>query len=196
MSDSPPTARAPKPSPEPAQRHRSLEALKDNIEAFTIALIMALVIKHFCVEAFKIPTGSMVPTLYGDNYHPDRDGDRILVDKWAYLLSPPERWDIPVFRYPLDRSRNFIKRIVGLPGEHLRIHAGDIWTKIAGSDDEFEIARKPARVRDQLFFPVYPPAVRRAIRAAVHGPPRRDRTRGRHGRRQLGIAVLLRQGTA
>lgn len=137
----------------------ALVFIKDNLEALAVAVVMALVIKHFCVEAFKIPTGSMMPTLYGDNHDPSRDGDRILVDKWSYLFSEPDRWDIPVFRYPLDRSRNFIKRIAGLPGEHLRIHEGDIWTKPAGSDAPFRIARKGDRVRDSLFFPVYPPYV-------------------------------------
>ncbi len=138
-----------------------LALFKDNIEAIAIAIVMALVIKFFCVEAFQIPTGSMQPTLMGE--HGGRPGDRILVDKWAYLLQDPARWDVPVFRYPLDESRNFIKRLVGLPGEEIRIGPfGDIWIRNAAKAQEertdFEIARKHARARNQLFSPVYPPA--------------------------------------
>ena len=138
-----------------------LSFFKDNLEAVAIAIVMALVIKFFCVEAFQIPTGSMQPTLMGE--HGGRPGDRILVDKWAYLFRGPARWDVPVFRYPLDESRNFIKRVVGLPGEEIRIGPfGDIWVRdIAKAREErtdFEVARKPARARNQLFSPVYPPA--------------------------------------
>jgi signal peptidase I len=134
--------------------HRLLFVLKDNLEAFAVAIIMALVIKHFCVEAFKIPTSSMEPTLMGDAG--DRQGDRILVDKWAFLLRDPKRWEVPVFRYPLDRSRNFIKRIAGVGGEHLRIQDGDIWIKPLGSPAPFRQARKPLRVRNQLYHRFYP----------------------------------------
>ena len=133
-----------------------LSILKDNLEAIAIAIVMALVIRHFCVEAFEIPTRSMEPTLHGAQDH--KVGDRILVDKSAYLFTDPKRWDVVVFRYPLDRSRNFIKRLVGLPGEQLRIGSdgGDIWIKPRGAD-AFRIARKPRRVRDALYAPVYPP---------------------------------------
>lgn len=144
--------------PPPPPGTSSIVFFKDNLEAFAIAIVMALVIKHFCVEAFKIPTGSMEPTLLGENHSVETDGDRILVDKFAYLLSEPSRWDIPVFRYPLDRSRNFIKRIAGLGGERLRIHRGDIWVKPAADPDAaYRIARKNRRVRDALYFRVYPP---------------------------------------
>ncbi len=134
--------------------HRLLFVLKDNLEAFAVAIIMALVIKHFCVEAFKIPTSSMEPTLMGDAG--ERQGDRILVDKWSFLLRDPKRWEVPVFRYPLDRSRNFIKRIAGVGGEILRIQDGDLWVKPIGSPRPFRQARKPVRVRNQLYHRFYP----------------------------------------
>lgn len=133
-----------------------LAVVLDNLEAFAVAIVMALVIKHYCVEAFKIPTSSMEPTLLGDDEPSGRSGDRILVDKFAYLFSDPERWDVIVFRYPLDQSRNFIKRVVALPGELLRIHRGDIWIKPHGSDAPFRKARKNRRVRHQLYKPFYP----------------------------------------
>lgn len=137
-------------------RHRRLETLKDNVEAFTVALVMALVIKYYCVEAFKIPTGSMWPTLYGEDNSPERVGDRILVDKWAYFLSGPARWDVVVFRYPLNESKHFIKRVAGLGGEWIRIVRGDLWTR-RSEEEPWRIATKRRHARDELYLPVYPP---------------------------------------
>ncbi|MGE0193519.1 MAG: signal peptidase I [Planctomycetota bacterium] len=137
---------------------RAAHAVRDHAEAILIALVMALVLKQFCVEAFTIPTSSMHPTLIGENQAPDGVGDRILVDKFANWLRDPRRWEIWVFRFPLDRSRNFIKRVVGLPGDHLKIGSedGDIWVA-KSADAPYEIARKPRRVRESLYRPVYPP---------------------------------------
>jgi signal peptidase I len=157
----PPPAPAPPPPPESdGPRERSaLATVRDNLEAIAFALVLALLLRHFCIEVFKIPTGSMWPTLYGDDAstRPATVGDRILVDKLAYLFHGPERWDVVVFRYPLDRSRNFIKRVTGLPGEDLRILRGDVWTRRHGTG-EYHVARKPRSVREQLYTQVYPPA--------------------------------------
>ncbi len=147
----------PDPSPE---GDSLLTFLKDNLEAIAVAIVMALVIKHFCVEAFKIPTSSMRPTLHGEHDNPSGDGDRILVDKFAYFLESPERWHVIVFRYPLNQARNFIKRIAGLPGEHFQISDdGDIWVRPA---DDASIAphipQKPRHVRESFYRAVYPPA--------------------------------------
>lgn len=70
------------------------------------------------------------------------NGDRLVVDKVTYLLSAPKRWDVIVFKYPYNPKQNYIKRLVGLPGETLRIHNGDIFSKPAG-ESEFKICRKP-----------------------------------------------------
>jgi signal peptidase I len=151
------------PAATPAERRESVVAfLKDNLEAIAVAVVMALVIKHFCVEAFKIPTGSMKPTLMGkEPGDPDSEGDRILVDKFAFLFEDPDRWDVIVFRYPLDQSRNFIKRIAGLPNEHLRISEdGDLWVRPLGEeygDSALRIPQKPRHVREQFYRAVYPP---------------------------------------
>lgn len=74
--------------------------------------------------------------------NPSYSGDRILVSKFAYDFTDPRRWDVIVFKYPEDPHINYIKRLIGLPGETVRIYHGDIYIKRPG-DAEFQIARKP-----------------------------------------------------
>jgi signal peptidase I len=92
------------------------------------------------VEAFEIPSESMVPTFV--------IGDRVMVDKTAYLLRKPERFEIVVFTYPEDASRNLIKRIIGLPGETLEVRDRVVYINGAaladphanhGGDDNFQM---------------------------------------------------------
>ena len=147
--------------PRPGERS-SLGWFRDNLEAFAFAILLALLLRHLCVEVFKIPTKSMEPTLLGDDsmYDPKTAGDRIIVDKPAYLFHGPARWDVVVFRFPLDWTRNFIKRVAGLPGELIKIVRGDVWVATptdGGREPVFHPARKPKSVRDQLSTQVYPP---------------------------------------
>jgi signal peptidase I len=74
--------------------------------------------------------------------HASFTGDRILVSKFDYILSKPERWDVFVFKYPDEARMNYIKRLVGLPGESMLIEGGDVYVKEAGAE-EWTIARKP-----------------------------------------------------
>lgn len=76
-----------------------------------------------------------------DPRYPSFNGDRILVNKFAYDFIAPARWDVVVFKYPEDAKTNYIKRLVGLPGETVSISAGDIWTGGPGAVPT--IARKP-----------------------------------------------------
>ena len=69
-------------------------------------------------------------------------GDRILVSKFAYEIGDPRRWDVIVFKYPENPKQNYIKRLIGLPNETIKIAYGDIYAKASGSN-QFEIARKP-----------------------------------------------------
>ncbi len=85
---------------------------------------------------------------------PSFKGDRILVSKYAYHLWEPERWDVVVFKYPGAATTNFIKRLIGLPNETIRISHGDIFVK--GPDDHaFSIARKPPKKILAMLQPVY-----------------------------------------
>jgi signal peptidase I len=133
----------------PAQRR----PWRDNLEAIVMAIVMAVMLKYFVVEAYQIPTGSMQPTLMGN----DEAGikDRIIVDKFSFHVRDPERFEVVVFRYPLDRSKNFIKRICGMPNEELRISLGDLWTR-KSPDEPWKILRRPEPVQREVWKRIYP----------------------------------------
>lgn len=96
--------------------------LKANIrewaESILIAVVLALLIRTFLIQAFKIPTASMEPTLL--------PGDKIMVNKLIYRFREPERGDVIVFKFPEDPRRDFVKRLVAFEGESLNIRKGDI----------------------------------------------------------------------
>ncbi|MBN1833575.1 MAG: signal peptidase I [Deltaproteobacteria bacterium] len=110
-------------------------------EAAAIAVLLALFIRTFIVQAFKIPSGSMEPTLL--------IGDHIFVNKFIYgikipflrkTLIPfknPSRGDIIVFIFPKDESKDFIKRLIGLPGEKIEIKGRDIFIDGKRFDDPY-----------------------------------------------------------
>lgn len=71
-------------------------------------------------------------------------GDRILVSKFIYDFTEPQRWDVIVFKYPRDAKINYIKRLIGLPNESIRVVGGDIWAKpVNAPASAFRIQRKP-----------------------------------------------------
>jgi signal peptidase I len=130
---------------------------RENIEAFTVAIVMAVMLKYFAVEAYQIPTGSMQPTLMGQEIV--RDGgvdeikDRILVDKLSYHFRDPERFEVVIFKYPLNRAQNFVKRLVGMPGDHLKIENGDLWQR-ASESEPWKVLRRPANVMKDQWKPI------------------------------------------
>ena len=93
-------------------------AWRENLESIILGIALALVIRTFIIQAYKIPSGSMRPTLM--------EGDRILVNKFIYRFREPQRGDIIVFRYPENRKREFIKRLIGRSGETVGIRAGRV----------------------------------------------------------------------
>ena len=74
---------------------------------------------------------------------PSYNGDRILVNKYVYTVDDPQRWDVVVFKYPGNAQINYIKRLVGLPNEVIRIYQGNLFAK-GSDDDDFTIVAKPA----------------------------------------------------
>lgn len=94
---------------------------RETIETVLWALVLALILRTFVVQAFWIPSGSMIPTL--------EPGDRVLVLKFWYSLPKvsPKRGQIAVFKYPVDPRRDFVKRIIGLPGDAVEIKQGMLY---------------------------------------------------------------------
>ena len=184
--------------------------VSENLEAVVVAVVLALIIRHFVMEAFVIPTGSMAPTLLGDHFEVDcpgcahrfplaknenelttpgdvqqvtarcplcdtsvfldmtpadvHGGNKILVNKFLYRLRPPRRYEVIVFKFPRAPWKNYIKRLVGLPGETLRVLNGDLHVDGA-------LARKPDDVQDAVWIPVHDAAHVRPDRVAPQWRP-------------------------
>ncbi|MFU8857739.1 MAG: signal peptidase I [Deferrisomatales bacterium] len=117
-------------------------------EALVVAIVLAVLIRGGLVQAFKIPSGSMLPTL--------QIGDHLLVSKFLYgvripytstrvfPLRAPERGDIVVFAYPVDDSKDFIKRILGVPGDLVEIRNKRVFINGEAIDDPWGVHVDPA----------------------------------------------------
>ena len=102
---------------------RTKYILKEWIEPIVTAIILALILRAFIIQAYKIPTGSMEPTLHGDPKH----GDKIMVFKPIYWFREPKRGEIIVFKYPIEPKKNFIKRFIAGENEEVQIKNGNIF---------------------------------------------------------------------
>ncbi len=100
-------------SPKEVQQTPFKEVVWDYAKSILIALIIALVVRTFIVQAFRIPSGSMIPTLLV--------GDHILVNKFLYHFKDPQHGDVVVFKFPLDPDKDYIKRIIGTPGDKIEV---------------------------------------------------------------------------
>ncbi len=105
--------------------------LKEYSEALIIAIILALIIRTFFIQAFKIPSGSMLETLQiGDHLLVNKIGYGIKVPFTHYMLAEfndPQHGDIVVFEFPEDPSKDFIKRVIGLPGDTIEIREKHVY---------------------------------------------------------------------
>jgi signal peptidase I len=121
---------------------RFMKLLKEYTEALIIAFLLALVIRAFVVQAFKIPSGSMLETL--------QIGDHLLVNKFIYGvkipfthvyvldITDPERGDVVVFEYPEDPSVDYIKRVVGEPGDLIEIRDKQVYVNGDPLDEPYK----------------------------------------------------------
>ncbi len=132
--------------------------LREYLESLIVAVFVALVLRFFVISAYKIPTGSMVPTLMA--------GDFIFAYKLPYgvpipfsgrklAVRPPDRGDVVVFRPPGNESTHYIKRVVGLPGEKIeirrkRLYINDVEAAYEALD-EMQIADLPGHE----YFSIY-----------------------------------------
>jgi signal peptidase I len=126
--------------------------IQEYAEAIVIAIVIAFFIRTFVIQAYKIPSGSMKPTLL--------IGDHILVNKFIYgvkipfirsTLIPirePKREDIVVFIYPEDRSKDFIKRVIGIAGDTIEIRDKKIFLNGLPYRDKYGV------YTDEFIFPV------------------------------------------
>ncbi|MFZ3170456.1 MAG: signal peptidase I [Carboxydocellales bacterium] len=93
--------------------------LSETLEALVVAAVLAAVIRFFIFQPFYIPSGSMEPNLI--------PGDRIIANKFIYRFKEPARGDVMVFQFPKDPERDFIKRIIGLPGDMIEIRNSELF---------------------------------------------------------------------
>ena len=107
-----------KPKKEEKQKS-TLRNVLDYVLWIAVAVAIALFVNSFILLNARIPSGSMENTIM--------TGDRVFGFRLAYLFSDPQRGDIVIFKYPDDESENFIKRIIGLPGETLEIKEGVVY---------------------------------------------------------------------
>ncbi len=120
-----------------AEEENSGSTLKENIITIVLAVFIALIIRSFWLEPFRIPSGSMYPTL--------QVGDYLFVSKYSYgysrysfpaglplfdgrfFYSEPKRGDIVVFKFPKNTNTDFIKRVIGLPGDRVQVKKGRLY---------------------------------------------------------------------
>jgi signal peptidase I len=147
-------------------------------ENWIFAFLVAMAIRHFAIELFRIPTASMEPMLYGDPGF--FTGDQVLVNKLTPRFTGYTRWDVTVFQFPrpelewkgdarpalnaqgdrLDQPllrplycRNFVKRLLAVPGDTFYFFGGDLLLK--QPDGSFAVARKPAALQEALWQDIY-----------------------------------------
>ena len=106
------------------------EEIKDWVVSIAIAVVLAFFIRYFIVELYLVDGPSMRPTLLS--------AERLVVNKFIYRFRPPERGEILVFRYPRDPSRDFIKRVIAIPGDTIEIRDGRVYVNSALLNEPFE----------------------------------------------------------
>lgn len=121
---------------------RRLSLLRDYLEAFVTAVILALIFQAFIIQTSKVPTGSMLNTI--------QHGDRLFFLRFIYWKGPfplyhraPKRQEIVVFKFPEDPTKDFIKRLIGLPGDRVKIRDNKVYVNGEMLDEPYVISTNP-----------------------------------------------------
>lgn len=117
--DSPPSTQPEaQPAPPPGRLATLGPALRELVETILLTLVIFFIIR-FAVENYKIEGYSMLPNF--------QDGQFLLVNKISYMIGHPQRGDVIVFHFPLNTTKNYIKRVIGLPGEKIQVKQGRVY---------------------------------------------------------------------
>ncbi|HLH09581.1 MAG TPA: signal peptidase I [Terriglobales bacterium] len=131
----------PKPTGTPSENKPTTPALAVWVRDLAISLLVSAFIIVFLYQPVKVEGTSMEPEL--------NDQERIFINKFVYRLGEIQRGDIVVFHYPRDPAKSYIKRVIALPGDRVRIAAGRVYV----NDELLSEPYVPAEYEDQSFYP-------------------------------------------
>lgn len=137
-------------TPKRTKKRRKKPFIWEALEVIVIAVVMAIVLKAFIVEMYWVPSESMVPTIMVK--------DHVVVTKFNYWLREPERGEIVVFESPVEKNKNLIKRLIGVPGDTIEFKDNVLY--INGeqvqedylSDEVFTADYGPITVPEEMYF--------------------------------------------
>ena len=116
------------------------------IKIIAIAFLLVFILNHFIIANVNVPTGSMKNTIM--------ESDRLIGFRLSYLFSSPERGDIIIFKYPDDESINYVKRVIGLPGDIVQIIHGKVYVNDEELDEPY--IREPMQDNPQELTYIVP----------------------------------------
>ncbi len=125
------------------KREKVLSWLKETVESAVIAFFIAFVIIVFVIQSFWIPSGSMEPNFYR--------GDRISAYKLFYDIENVQRGDVIIFKFPLDPRKNFIKRVIGLPGDEIDVRDKKVYVNGKLLNEPYVVHKDPWICKDRSY---------------------------------------------
>ena len=109
------------------------EEIKDWVVSIVIAVVLAMIIRTFVVELYLVDGPSMRPTL--------QHAQRLVVNKFIYHFRAPEKGEVLIFRYPKDPSRDFIKRVIAVPGDTIEVKDGNVFVNGELQNEDYILSK-------------------------------------------------------